>query len=47
MIAIVGLAARVALILVAKLLKQFANGEKVQPEGLSSGCQTMGLTTLL
>jgi len=32
---IVGLAAGVGLFLVAKLLKQFANGEKVQPEGFA------------
>ena len=31
---IVGLAAGVGLLLVAQLLKQFAEGEKVQPEGL-------------
>ena len=36
---IVGLAAGVGLILVAELLQQFADGEKVQPEGfaLASG----------
>jgi uncharacterized membrane protein len=32
---IVGLAAGVGLLLVARLLKQFANGEKVQPEGFA------------
>ena len=32
---IVGLAAGVGLLLVAQLLKQFANGEKVQPEGFA------------
>jgi hypothetical protein len=48
---IVGLAAGVGLLLVARLLKQFANGEKVQPEGFAltfgiTGCiQTvLGLT---
>src|SRR5262249_29975667 len=32
---IVGLAAGVGLILVAKLLKQFTNGEQIQPEGFA------------
>ena len=32
---IVGLAAGVGLLLVAQLLKQFAEGEKVQPEGFA------------
>ena len=32
---IVGLAAGVGLLLVAQLLKQFAGGEKVQPEGFA------------
>src|SRR5262245_8150750 len=32
---IVGLAAGVGLLLVAQLLKQFADGEKVQPEGFA------------
>jgi Protein of unknown function (DUF981) len=38
---IVGLAAGVGLLLVARLLKQFANGEKVQPEGFAL---TFGIT---
>ncbi len=38
---IVGLAAGVGLLLVARLLKQFANGEKVQPEGFA---MTFGIT---
>jgi len=32
---IVGLAAGVGLILVAKLLKQFTNGEQIEPEGFA------------
>ena len=32
---IVGLAAGVGLLLVAQLLKQFAEGERVQPEGFA------------
>ena len=38
---IVGLAAGVGLLLVVKLLKQFSNGEKVQPEGFAL---TFGIT---
>ena len=38
---IVGLTAGVGLLLVARLLKQFANGEKVQPEGFAL---TFGIT---
>ena len=38
---IVGLAAGVGLLLVVKLLKQFINGEKVQPEGFAL---TFGIT---
>jgi hypothetical protein len=34
---IVGLAAGVGLLLVGQLLKQLANGEKVQPEGFALG----------
>lgn len=41
---IVGLAAGVGLLLVARLLKQFANGEKVQPEGFAL---TFGITGLI
>jgi len=38
---IVGLAAGVGLLLVVKLLRQFSNGEKVQPEGFAL---TFGIT---
>ena len=40
---IVGLAAGVGLLLVAQLLKRFAQGEKVQPEGFAGPSTTEGI----